>query len=61
MKEFNYVYKDNAFIDYILNLLGRNLTIFYDKQISKKSLNMILNSSVVKNVENFMKNVKKKN
>ena len=60
MKEFNYVYKDNAFIDYILNLLGRNLTIFYDKQISNKSLNMILNSSVVKNVENFMKNVKKK-
>ena len=58
INEFKSILKDNEFIDYIINLLGRNLNIFYGKTISNISLNLIANSEIIANVKNFMNNCK---
>ena len=54
INEFTKALNDNEFIEYIINLLGRNLSIFYDKQISNNSLNLIINSQNIQNAKTFM-------
>ena len=58
INEFKNILKNNELIDYIINLLGRNLRIFYDKDISNKSLNLIINSEILKKIKIFMNTCK---
>ena len=58
INEFKYVQKDKELINYIVTLLGRNLSIFYEKNISNNSLNLIVNSEIISNVTTFMNNCK---
>ena len=54
INEFTKALNDREFIEYIINLLGRNLSIFYDKQISNNSLNLIINSENIEKAKTFM-------
>ena len=54
INEFINVLDDNKLIDYFITLLGRNLSIFYEKNISNTSLNLLINSEIIKSVETFM-------
>ena len=58
INEFKNALNDNELIEYIINLLGRNLSIFYEKNISNKSLNLIINSEIIASVRSFMDNCK---
>ena len=58
INEFKNVLKDNELIEYIINLLGRNLGIFYERNISNKSLNLIINSEIISSVKSFLNNCK---
>ena len=54
INEFTKALNDSEFIEYIINLLGRNLSIFYEKQISNNSLNLIINSENIEKAKTFM-------
>ena len=58
INEFKNVLKDNELIEYIINLLGRYLSIFYERNISNKSLNLIINSEIISSVKSFLSNCK---
>ena len=51
--------EDQPFLDYILNSLGRKLSIFYNKEIYNSSLNLIIQSKLFTEIKNFIKNHKK--
>ena len=57
--EFKNVLDDKKFIEYIINLLGRNLSIFYEKNISNKNLNLLINSEIISSIKIFMNKCKK--
>ena len=58
INEFKNALNDKELIEYIINLIGRNLSIFYEKTISNKSLNLIINSEIITSVKSFMNNCK---
>ena len=58
VENFKIVLKGNELFDYILTLLGRNLKIFYDKEITNKSLNLIFKSKNIQNVRLFLETCK---
>ena len=58
IKEFTIILNDQEFNNYIITLLGRNLSIFYEQSISNKSLNLIINSEIISTVKAFMKQCK---
>ena len=59
INKFTKVLNDGQLIVYIINLLGKNLNIFYDKTISNKSLNLIIKTDIISNIKIFMNNCKK--
>ena len=61
VEDYKTVLNDHDFINYIINLIGRNLKLFFnDNNISNRSLNFIINSSIMKNIINFINDHKKK-
>ena len=58
INEFKNALNDNEFIEYIINLLGRNLSIFYERNISNKNLKLIINSEIIATVRTFLNNCK---
>ena len=58
INEFKNALNDNEFIEYIINLLGRNLSIFYERNISNKNLKLIINSEIIDTVRTFLNNCK---
>ena len=58
INEFKNALNDNEFIEYIINLLGRNLSIFYERNISNKNLKLIINSEIIATVRTFLDNCK---
>ena len=60
VEDYKTVLNDHDFINYIINLIGRNLKLFFnDNNISNRSLNFIINSSIMKNIINFINDHKK--
>ena len=53
ISNYREVKSDSLFIDYLLTILGRNLTEFF-KNISNSSLNLIIKSGVIRNISTFM-------
>ena len=53
ISNYREVKSDSLFIDYLLTILGRNLTEFF-KNISNSSLNLIIQSGVIRNISTFM-------
>ena len=63
IENYKKVEKDANFINYLVNMLGINLKDFYEKDISKATLNLIFNSNIIKNIKDyisFYKDVTKK-
>ena len=61
IKKYNSLLDDESFIYYIINILGRKLTIFYDKSdISNSSLNYIIKSDIIKKISEYIKRYKEK-
>ena len=60
-KEYNILLDDESFIDYIINILGRKLRIFYDdKEISNSSLNLIIKSDIITKICDYIRKYKAK-
>ena len=61
INNYNEVLKDEEFMNYIVCMLGRNLQkFFYDKKIYNSSLNLLIQSDIIKNIKNFISIYKKK-
>jgi len=61
INKYNEVLKDEQFMDYIIYMLGRNLQIlFYDEKIYNSSLNLLVQSDIIRNIKNFISFYKKK-
>ena len=56
INEYNTVLNGNKFINYLINILGRNLKLFFNvqKNITNRSLNLILYSNIIKNIKNYI-------
>ena len=56
INEYNTVLNSNKFINYLINILGRNLKLFFNvqKNITNRSLNLILYSNIIKNIKNYI-------
>ena len=61
INKYNTVLKDEQFMSYIINILGNNLqNLFYDKKIYNSSLNLLIQSDIIRNIKNFISFYKKK-
>ena len=54
IENYKKVKKDENFINYLVNMLGINLKDFYEKDISKATLNLIFNSNIIKNIKDYI-------
>jgi len=53
--KYNEVLKDEQFMNYIINMIGRNLEkLFYGKKIFNSSLNLLIQSDIIINIKNFI-------
>ena len=53
--KYNEVLKDEQFMNYIINMIGRNLEkLFYGKKIFNSSLNILIQSDIIRNIKNFI-------
>ena len=60
IKYYNKLKDDQSFIDYIIDILGKKLRIFYDKNIYNSSLNIIINSDIIKKIIDYIHQYKAK-
>lgn len=54
---YKYVLKEEEFVDYIINIFGKNLFIFYEnytKKISNASFNLLNNSSTISSIKSYI-------
>jgi hypothetical protein len=53
--KYNEVLKDEQFMNYIINMIGRNLEkLFYGKKIFNSSLNLLIQSDIIRNIKSFI-------
>lgn len=63
INNYKYVLKEEDFVDYIINIFGKNLYIFYEnyiKKISNASLNLLNNSSTISSIKSYISYYKTK-
>jgi len=61
INKYNEVLQDEQFMNYIICMLGINLQkLFYDKKIYNSSLNLLIQSDIIRNIKNFISLYKKK-
>ena len=57
INNYKYVLKEEEFVDYIINIFGKNLYIFYEnyiKKISNASFNLLNNSSTISSIKSYI-------
>ena len=57
INNYKYVLKEEEFVDYIINIFGKNLYIFYEnyiKNISNASFNLLNNSSTISSIKSYI-------
>ena len=60
INKYNEVLKDEEFMNYIICMLGRNLEkLIYDKRIFNSSLNLLIQSDIIRNIKSFISFYKK--
>jgi GTPase SAR1 family protein len=59
--KYNEVLKDEQFMNYIINMIGRNLEkLFYGKKIFNSSLNLLIQSDIIRNIKSFISFIRQK-
>jgi len=54
IKNYKEVKKDDDFINYLVNMIGKNLKQFYQRDISNATLNIIFKSNIIKIVSDYI-------
>ena len=60
IKEYKLVKKDDELLNYLINILGRNLGLFYNKSIYNASLNILIESKIFEIINIFISYYKMK-